>query len=425
MKIKLLQIENFRTIRHFDSGLSPSINVFFGENGAGKSTIVLAINYLLSWLTARIINQKGNGRVLTDDDITKGQKYCRLHIVMDDFKNTSWTLYRQHSTERSKGEISDFKALNQFADSWYVAEHRDEEGNLSVMPAISVFDVNRAVVDVPQRLVRQKSFIPISAYTVKGSDFHSFFHWFREREDVENEQLRNVFNKKRSLNDFTPDIQLEAVRKAITIVMPEYGSFHVLRNPKKFVMEKNGVEFDFARLSDGEKCYITLVASIARKLAMTHPQSESVLTESGIFVVDEVDLHLHPYWQRTIVDKLREVFPNSQFVLTTHSPAVLSSVRTYSGEKVFHVNQGEVSIKPRVFGDEVHDILLRDFNVTSLRSDEGLAILKRVKTCLAKGDYKSVEFHNARKEMLQKLDASDSDVAGLLMEEAKLRKAGL
>ena len=239
MKIKVLQIDNFREIRHFDSELSPSVNVIYGENGVGKSTIVLAINYLLSWMTARIINQKGNGRVLTDDDITKGEKFCRLHIVLDDAMNTSWTLYRQRSTERTKSEMSDFKALSQFADAWYISDHKDEDGNLTIMPAIGVFDVNRAVVDVPQRLVRQKSFAPISAYTIKGTDFHSFFHWFREREDVENEQLRNAFNKSRSLSGFALDIQLEAVRNAIAGVMPEYGSFHVQRNPKKFVM---GVE---------------------------------------------------------------------------------------------------------------------------------------------------------------------------------------
>ena len=143
-------------------------------------------------MTARIINQKGNGRVLTDDDITKGEKFCRLHIVLDDAMNTSWTLYRQRSSERTKSEMSDFKALSQFADAWYISDHKDEDGNLTIMPAIGVFDVNRAVVDVPQRLVRQKSFAPISAYTIKGTDFNSFFHWFREREDVENEQLRNA-----------------------------------------------------------------------------------------------------------------------------------------------------------------------------------------------------------------------------------------
>lgn len=422
MKIKSVQIENFRAIRSFSGELGNSINVLFGENGVGKSSFVLVLNYLLSWLTARILNPKGNGRVLTDEDITIGEKYCRLCVILED--DTQWILYRQRSTERSKAPQSDLHALSRWADEW-VTNHIDKEGMLIELPTLGIYDVNRSVVDVPQRLVHQQ-LTPSAVYQAKSTDFKTFFHWFREREDVENELLREAFDKDRSITNFQPDSQLEAVRKAIAKILPQYGKLHVRRHPRKFVMEKNDVEYDFARMSDGEKCYITLVASIARRLAVTHPSSKCPLEESGVFVIDEIDLHLHPDWQRLVVDKLRSTFPNVQFILTTHSPAVLSSVRTYAGEKVFSVADGRINpIDAKVFGQSIDNILLRDFAVPSIRSVEAEILLDHVRNALQKGDINSPEYIVAKKEMLQKLDPSDIEVASLLLEEVNMKKKQL
>lgn len=420
MKISKIQIENFRAIRSYESDISDSINVYYGENGVGKSTLVTAISYLLSWLTARILNAKGNGKILTDEDISTGAPHCKISLTLTD--GTQWTLYRQRKTIRTKSEQSDLRQLSEWTDRW-VNEHRDTDDSITELPTMGIFNVNRSVVDVPQRLVHQKSLSPESIYSIRMEDFKSFFHWFREREDVENEILRTLYNRNQLAGGFNPDPQLAAVRAAILKTMPQYENLHVKRSPRKFVIEKSGVEYDFSRLSDGEKCYITLVASIARRLSVTHPSSKSILDEEGIFVIDEIDLHLHPQWQRQVVGRLRDTFPHCQFIFTTYSPSVLSSVRTFANEHVYMVNDGVIhQRKGKIFGADVSDILLRDFAVSSARSIEAEHILDNVRNHLESGDITSEEYLNAREAMHKKLDPSDKDVVALLAEELKLRR---
>lgn len=420
MKISRIQIENFRAIQSYEGDISDSINVYYGENGVGKSTLVTAISYLLSWLTARLLNAKGNGKTLTDEDISTGASHCKLSITLTD--GTQWMIYRQRKTIRAKSEQSDLRQLSGWADRW-VNEHRDADGAITELPTVGIFNVNRSVVDVPQRLVHQKSLLPESIYSIKTDDFKSFFHWFREREDVENETLRTLYNRNQLGDGFNPDPQLSAVRAAVLKTMPQYENLHVKRSPRKFVIEKNGVEYDFSRLSDGEKCYITLVASIARRLSVTHPNSQSILDEDGIFVIDEIDLHLHPQWQRQVIGRLRETFPHCQFILTTHSPSVLSSIRTFANEHVYMVNDGTIhQRKGKIFGADVSDILLRDFAISSARSIEAEHILDEVRGYLENGDILSEEYQNARVAMLQKLDPTDNTVMALLAEELKLRR---
>lgn len=421
MRIRRIKIENFRAISSFHFDLNSNINVVYGENGVGKTTIVTAIAYLLSWLTARILNPKGVGRMLTDADIRKGTTYCLLEIELDDEKHTKWSLYRKLSTERDKSAQSDLKQLSEYADSW-VSSHLNEEREIVEMPTMAVYDVNRSVIDIPQRLVRQENLGAISVYTSKSADFKTFFHWYREREDLDNERLRDFYNRGNYAESFEPDKQLQTVGRAITNILPEYTHLYVRRNPTCFVVEKNGAEFNLAQLSDGEKCYITLVGSIARRLTTTHPSSFNALDEQGVFIIDEIDLHLHPEWQRHVVGKLRKTFPNCQFIVTTHSPSVLGSVRTYEGEKIFGINNGSaVQATNRVFGSGVDNILLREFNVSSLLSPEAEQLIGKARSLLASGDYQSQEYISIKSEILRKMDPSTSAVIGILSEEAILK----
>jgi len=93
------------------------------------------------------------------------------------------------------------------------------------------------------------------------------------------------------------------------------------------LVEKNGETIRLNQLSDGEKTMIAMIGDIARRLSMANPQMENPLEGDGVVLIDEIDLHLHPLWQRVIVSRLTEVFPNCQFIVSTHSPQVLSHVK--------------------------------------------------------------------------------------------------
>ena len=112
------------------------------------------------------------------------------------------------------------------------------------------------------------------------------------------------------------------------------------------------------QLSDGEKCYIALVCDIARRMSIANPNGD-VLNGSGIVLIDEVDLHLHPSWESTVMEKLHEVFPNIQFIVSAHSPLVASH---FDGQ-VYGVRNGDVDILPRLHGLDYSTILMEYMGV--------------------------------------------------------------
>jgi len=156
---------------------------------------------------------------------------------------------------------------------------------------------------------------------------------------LENDKKRleqTVFNKGR---------ELKFVIQTIEKFIPEYSNLRVTRIPTPHMLvEKNGETIRLDQLSDGEKNMIAMIGDIARRLSMANPMMENPLTGNGIILIDEIDLHLHPSWQRLIVPKLIEVFANCQFIITTHSPQILSHVKA---EHIFLLQQkdGNMTIK--------------------------------------------------------------------------------
>ena len=98
--IESLIIDNFRGVRHLNVHLGGRMNLFAGENGAGKSTVLQALRYLMSWYVARVLNRDGRGLVLQQRDITQGQPFCRLIIRLED--GTTWKLYKKSNKYRGK-----------------------------------------------------------------------------------------------------------------------------------------------------------------------------------------------------------------------------------------------------------------------------------------------------------------------------------
>ncbi len=122
--------------------------------------------------------------------------------------------------------------------------------------------------------------------------------------------------------------EIQIVTKTIEKFIEGYSNLRIKRLPRPHMLvDKNGETFNLEQLSDGEKNLIALVGDIARRLSIANPNSNKPLEGDGIILIDEVDLHLHPSWQRLIIPKLTELFPNCQFFITTHSPQVLSHVK--------------------------------------------------------------------------------------------------
>ena len=156
-------------------------------------------------------------------------------------------------------------------------------------------------------------------------------------------------------------------------------------------LKKNGKKFSLNQLSDGEKNMIAMVGDIARRLSMANPKLENPLNGDGIVMIDEIDLHLHPKWQRLIVPRLVEVFPNCQFIVTTHSPQILSHVKA---EHIFLLKQEENNIsivKPRESYGKSSDRQLEDILGVEARPLEIKTKLEQLYTIIQNGDLESAK----------------------------------
>lgn len=160
-----------------------------------------------------------------------------------------------------------------------------------------------------------------------------------------------------------------AVRKAIVSCVPEYRNPRTKLSPLRFLMDSqaDGDAYDIRLLSDGYKTVIAMVMDIASRMVEANPDlGVEALESPGIVLIDEIELHLHPSWQQRIIPDLQRTFPNVQFICTTHSPQVLSTVKQESirviTEEGSILTGEEVGVK--TFGAQSYFILEDLMNVS-------------------------------------------------------------
>ena len=103
MQIKQIKIENFKGITLFEMNMGDSLNTFIGANGSGKSTIIEAIDMLLSWVVARVRTERGQGDLIHLNQIRKGAQYARLSIDVElEGERYKWSLYKKANQVRKK-----------------------------------------------------------------------------------------------------------------------------------------------------------------------------------------------------------------------------------------------------------------------------------------------------------------------------------
>ena len=344
MEIKQLSIKGFRGIQEMEIEFANRVNLFVGANGAGKSSITDAVAILLSWFPARIRNISGSGRRITDLDVNNEFHQAIVGIKVEiENEPVSWKLVKTKKGRYGGGAKSDLSELARSAEKYRHCLQEDE--NACSLPLLVYYPINRAVLDIPLRIQSKHDFGILETYDeslTSGSNFRAFFEWFRNREDLENENRRYQNSLFEPEGGQFPDPQLEGVRLAFKQLLPEFDQVAIRRKPLRMTIAKNGRELRVDQLSDGEKCLMAMVGDLARRLAIANPNAENALEGKGIVIIDEIDLHLHPAWQRKVISDLPKTFPNCQFLISTHSPQIVSHI---APENIFLLYQTREGIK--------------------------------------------------------------------------------
>jgi predicted ATP-binding protein involved in virulence len=469
--IKQLKLVNFRrfgglTIPFFNEE-SPTENintvVFIGDNGAGKTAILNALAMSLSWLIARINREKGNGSSITDMDILNGEITASIELQLEcNQLPYRWRLVKtlkghspvQAINKISKNEFIVIAAISSTTETTQLASIFREQLTINEnasLPLIAYYPVERAVLDIPLKIKTRHNFGQLDAYDnsfKQGVDFRRFFEWFRDREDAENEmrskQLEQKFTDLHSqyqtgsismdeatkayfsqLNNATfYDYQLVAVRTAIKSFMPDFDNLRIQRKPRlQMLVDKDIGEIidtlDVTQLSQGEKSLMALVGDIARRLAILNPALENPLEGEGIVLIDEVDMHLHPKWQRIIISRLNTTFPNCQFILTTHSPIVISEIPNLL---CYSLNDGKLEKLNNLYGMDVNQVLLQDMDA-EIRNADIQDAFDNLRDTLQDGELEQAKELLAALEQKISIDHIELSKARLLIRRLEIQNA--
>ncbi|MEN9864649.1 MAG: hypothetical protein RL748_239 [Pseudomonadota bacterium] len=408
MRLKQVRIQNFRNFQDLTLELDPRLNVLVGANGAGKTAILDAIaaglTPVLSYLSSA--NQRLSGPGIKDadflvetQDLADGKKRVRkadyAQIVLETTDGLRWDNWRASFKGASQPEKIGQAELSAYCQQLQQSLHTDAPG---LLPVFAYYSAQRGSIEHPERLRASSINYQYSTSALVGaldskSDFKEMLKWFNDAEAAELRANRGVAD-----DDYEPLPALSAVRESIELMLG--GRY---RNPcfdrdHKFVVTAVDTDtpLQVAQLSLGYQSMLSLSADFARRMAIANDflddnlDTNDNLSKIGndfvalnpgqmpefgtpslmapaIMLVDEIDVHLHPAWQQHVLADLMRVFPCTQFIVTTHSPQVLSSV---ASRHICCLDENRIFAAPNgTEGAEASRILDRVFGVSTRPPD--------------------------------------------------------
>ena len=359
MKLERVEIENYRAIEKLELSLNPCLTALHGDNAQGKTSVQSAIATGLGSIPMHLPNVSGTGFRKAD---LPGSRMLRVGLTT--IAGTAWDrriLGPRRTTRRR--DIRDVINVIVKADR--------EDAEPVDLPILAFYDNDRAVFGQPQRWRGFKTEFPRYA-VLQGAlsartDFRDFFKWFYAKENEELREQKERRDFRHRLNDLT------VVRSAIKAMVPGVSNPWIEIRPLRFVVSvvpENGKpeELSINQLSGAFKIMLALAANLACRMAQGNPHPDDPLQSEAVVLIDEIELHLHPSRQQRILDDLLRTFPNTQFIVSTHRPQVLTTVKPEHIVELRRERNGILAepFTAPTFGAEAGDVLATVMGVIEL-----------------------------------------------------------
>lgn len=377
MEITSLKLTNIRSIETAEFRFKPGFNLIVGVNGVGKSTVLDALRMCLSRILPLMPEYRAKARSFDKRDIRSGFSFLgadlSLTIGDDKFRFTrhQWRdrfaadddenvkklrreiMESERLRDRARNLLRELEASHGVADSDDFLPSKTELKNAAdtaaVAPHCVFFSTNRSELSysiTKSKTAGRKSAAYAEALVRRPMYVAQFAEWMRVQEELAKE-------------DSTAKRHLQVLRSAVDRFLPTYENLRPAdeANEKSshLMVNQGKIELDVEQLSDGERGVLALVLDLARRLSQANPSLDDPLSEGhAVVLIDELDLHLHPKWQRQIVHNLTRTFPQCQFIATTHSPQVIGEV---PHERIHIMADGDVYPPPYSFGVDSSRVL--------------------------------------------------------------------
>ncbi len=376
--IHSIEMENMKRLDHLAITFDPHLTVLIGENATGKTTICESLTKAFSWVLSAIKQDNFVGTAIDLEEIKHGKLASRINVDLwlDTANHLSFSLARSLQEDAEQSHLANFSDLRAYAT--VIRDLLSIDQASITLPLFIFYGVNRSNF---MRSAREIHLHRASAYDhaledkVRVSDM---IEWFIMLDNLSQQdkssEIRDLqvfqsalretiasFKSKEHQADFlqralfeetiaeleekiaeaqkkieaikarpfTTAEKLKAlVNETVQILIPNASAILVDRSSGKarVVLDIFGEKHDIQYLSHGQRSVLFMVADLLSRLEILNPHLEDPRLSPGIVIIDEIELHLHPTWQQSIIESLLKIFPKIQFIITTHSPQVISSV---------------------------------------------------------------------------------------------------
>lgn len=390
MYVQQLSMKNYRCFAEFSAIFTPGLNVVAGSNGAGKTSILKAVACSLT----PFVYQCGAGVCnLEMKDVRRKTIEEGKRVWFDPQLPCECEVFLRYGN----AQLAIGQRQNGISGSpiWHGEYDLTTENIGKNLPLIAFYWADRhwlqsQTYSVTDAVATQDSrWDGYQEWMNASNGQQAFYRWMIGRSIT---RLQLAVDRQIGFWQVEDD-ELAEVNRALKKALPnEFENITYDMSAKSIVVEISGKRVDFASLSDGERSFICLFTDIARRMCLLNPQlGDKVIAETeGIVLIDELDVHLHPAWQRKIVKGLQAAFPKVQFIVTTHSPQILSEV---APQNILLLQNGK-GVRPDQAKGLTSDEILRNVMGTEDRPDFAKESLDKVYEALDAGRYEE-----ARREL--------------------------
>lgn len=342
LRIDRIKLSNYRCFPLFSMDFHPELTVIVARNGCGKTAVLDALAVALGPFVGAFDEAKGTYFTTSDARLARRrgatmaemeEQYPLTMSVAGIVNGHKKTWQRELMGAKSRTTHAGAAALSDYGRDLQrrVRAAADGRGASPLLPLVSYYGTGRLWSEM--RLTSGKKagnktsrLVGYTDCLGSASKYKVFADWFERLCRAEFEE-RDMPASLAVIRDL-----LAAIRGAVDTVLQPSGWHSIAFKSTKADIVATHDQFGVlpvAQLSDGIRALIALTADIAHRAIRlnSHLGKKAVTSTPGIVLIDEVDMHLHPEWQQVIIASLRKAFPRIQFIVTTHSPQVLTTVR--------------------------------------------------------------------------------------------------
>ena len=406
MIVTRIRLAGLRAIEAAELRFRPGVNLIVGVNGVGKTSVLDALGVCLSAIVKQANKLRGRAETFSASDIRIGSKVMDAECdVLLGKRSYNYLVHkpRESSVPRKKKaglpreQVDHTPARAEFVGDRPVPLLGNESGG---RPLAVLFSTRRAVPSqrVPSKAASEGGIAGAfaEAFTNRELRLSEFAVWMKAQEALvgERPQVARV---------------LDACEEAVRRFLPGYSNLRQRGAPRsQLLIDREGTALPVRQLSEGERGSLSLVLDLTRRLAQANPElGAPALEAEAVVLIDEIDLHLHPKWQRQIVLNLTAAFPRCQFIATTHSPQIIGEV---PHERIQIMAHGQVYSPAHSFGVDSSRVL-EEVMEAAPRSGSVQKLLEKISRALGRQQFE--QSRELLRALIEQIGEADPEVTRL------------